>query len=56
MKTLHILCDGPNRLADEIMSIQAKEHEVKVVDFSKGNISYDVLVDDIFAYDKVFSW
>jgi hypothetical protein len=56
MKTLHILSDGPNKLADEIISVHAKEHEVKVIDFSKGTIAYDVLVDDIFAYDRVFSW
>jgi hypothetical protein len=56
MKTLHILGDGPNKLADEVISVHAKEHEVKVVDLSKGAISYDTLVDDIFAYDKVFSW
>ena len=56
MKTLHILSNGPNKLADEIISVHSKEHEVKVVDFSKGNISYDTLVDDIFSYDKVFSW
>lgn len=56
MKTLHILSDGPNKLADEIISVHAKELEVKVVDLSKGNISYDALVDDIFAYDKVLTW
>lgn len=56
MKTLHILSDGSNKLADEIISIHSKEHEVKVVDFSKDTISYDMLVEDIFAYDKVFSW
>jgi len=56
MKILHILSDGPNKLADEIISVHAKEHEVKVVDFSKGNISYDALVEDIFSHEKVFSW
>lgn len=56
MKILHILSDGPNKLADEIISVHSKELEVKVVDLSKGNISYDALVDDIFTYDKVFSW
>lgn len=56
MKALHILSDGPNRLADEIISVHAKEHDVKVVDLSKGNVSYDALVADIFAFDKVFSW
>ena len=56
MKILHILSDGPNKLADEIISVHAKEHEVKVVDFARGAVSYDALVDDIFAYDKVLSW
>jgi hypothetical protein len=56
MKILHILSDGPNKLADEIISVHSREHEVKVVDFSKGNISYDAIVDDIFSYDKVLSW
>lgn len=56
MKILHILSNGSNRLNDEIISVHAKEHEVKVVDFVKEYISYDSLVDDVFAYDKVFSW
>jgi hypothetical protein len=56
MKILHILSDGPNKLADEIISVHSKEHEVKVVDFTKGAVSFDALVDDIFAYDKVLSW
>lgn len=56
MKILHILGDGPNKLANEIISVHIKEHEVKVVDLSKGAISYDALVEDVFAYDRVFSW
>ena len=56
MKILHILSDGPNKLADEIISVHSKEHEVKVVDFTKGAVSFDALVYDIFAYDKVLSW
>jgi len=56
MKMLHILGDGPNKLADDIISVHKKELEVMVVDLSKGTISYDALVDDIFSYDKVFSW
>jgi hypothetical protein len=56
MKILHILSDGPSSLADEIISVHSKEHEVKVVDFTKGDVSYDALVDDIFTYDRVLSW
>lgn len=56
MKILHILNDGPNKLADQIIGIQFKDHEVKVIDLSKGGLSYENIVDDIFAYDKVVSW
>ena len=56
MKILHILADGPDRLSDEIIAVQSKNHEIKVVDFSKGNISYDALVDDIFSFDRVIAW
>lgn len=56
MKILHILSDGPNKLADEIISVHSREHEVKIVDFTKGAVSFDALVDDIFAYDRVLSW
>ena len=56
MKILHILNDGSTTLSSEIISIQTKDHEVKVVDLTKGAFSYDQIVDDIFAYDRVVSW
>ncbi len=56
MKILHILSDGTNALADAVISVHSKEDEVKIVDFSKGDIAYDLLVDDIFSYDRVLSW
>jgi hypothetical protein len=56
MRILHILNDGPNKLADQIIGIQSGDHEVKVIDLSKGGLSYESIVDDIFAYDKVISW
>ena len=56
MKILHILNDGPAQLSDQIISVQAKEHEVKVIDLSKKAASYESIVDDIFSYDKVISW
>ena len=56
MKILHLLKDGPTKLSDEIIGVQSKEHDVKVVDMSKGVPSYESVVDDIFAHDKVISW
>lgn len=56
MKILHILNDGPTQLTDKIIGVQAKEHEVKVVDLSKKEMSYEGLVDEIAACDKVMSW
>ncbi len=56
MKILHILNDGPTKLSDQIIGVQAKEHTVKVVDLSKKEASYESIVDDIFSHDKVISW
>jgi hypothetical protein len=56
MKILYILNDGPTQLSDQIISVQAKEHDVKVVDLSKKEISYESLVDEISACDRVVSW
>jgi hypothetical protein len=56
MKILHILNDGPTQLSDQIIGVQAKEHDVKVVDLSKKDMSYDGVVDEILACDKVMSW
>ena len=56
MKILHILNDGPAKLSDQIIGVQSKEHEVKIIDLSKKQASYDSMVDDIFSYDRVVSW
>jgi len=56
MKILHILNDGPAQLSDQIISVQAKEHEVKVLDLSKKDVSYENIVDNIFSFDRVISW
>ncbi len=56
MKILHILNDGPFALADKIISLQKGEHTVKIVDLSKKEASYESIVDDIFAHDRVVSW
>ena len=56
MKVLHILTDGPVKAVSGIIEKQAREHEVEVADLSQPGVSYDLLVDKIFAADKVISW
>jgi hypothetical protein len=56
MKILHILNDGPTELSTRIIEVQSKENEVKVVNLSRKEMSYEALVDEIFASDRVISW
>jgi hypothetical protein len=56
MKILHILNDGPNKLSDNIIDVHLRDNEVKIIDLSKKDASYESIVDDIFASDKVISW
>lgn len=56
MKILHILNDGPSQLSDQIISVQSKDNNVKVIDLSKKELSYEAMVDEIFSFDKVISW
>jgi hypothetical protein len=56
MKILHILNDGQTKLSDQIIGVQSRENEVKIIDLTKKEASYESIVDDIFSYDKVISW
>lgn len=56
MKILHILNDGPTELSTRIIGAQSGEGDIKVVDLSKGELSYEELVDEIFSNDRVMSW
>lgn len=56
MKILHILNDGPSSLSDRVIQEQSKDHQVEVVDLSKNAISYEILIDKVFAFDKVVCW
>ena len=56
MKILHLLSDGPEATASRIIAAHAKEHQVKVIDLGAHEISYEDLVDEIFAHDKVICW
>lgn len=56
MKILHILNDGHTKLSDQIIGVQSKDNEVRIIDLSKKDVSYDDVIDAIFSYDKVVSW
>lgn len=56
MKVLHILNDGVDDDAKEIIAHHVKSNEVEVIDLSDLRISYDELVDRIEQCDKVISW
>jgi hypothetical protein len=56
VKILHILNDGPTELSTKIIGVQSKDHEVKVVDLSKKEMSYEAIIDAIVSSDKVISW
>jgi len=56
MHVLHVLINGPDKAAAAIAELQAAEAEVEIVDLSRPGVSYEDLVDRIFASDKVISW
>jgi hypothetical protein len=56
VKILHILNDGPTKLSDEIIRVQFAGHDVKVIDLSKGDMSYEDIIDEIFSRERVVSW
>lgn len=56
MRILHILNDGPTKLSDEIIAAQSKENEVRIIDLSRKDATYEDIVDAIFSYEKVVSW
>ncbi len=56
MKLLHILNDGPAKLSDDIIRVQSEEHDVRIIDLSKNEMSYEDIVEAIFSSDRVVSW
>lgn len=56
MRILHILNDGRETASGDVLKLQTTEHEVEVIDLTNMDVSYEELVDKIFASDKVISW
>ena len=56
LKILHLLNDGGDELSARIIAVHARDHQVRVVNLRAGELSFEQLVDEIFAHDKVVSW
>lgn len=56
VKILHILKKAPDVSTKKIIEVQSSGNQVTTVELYKGGVSYDKLVADVFAYDKVFCW
>lgn len=56
MKILYLLTGGRDELCGRLIDAHAREHEVTVIDLSKGDVPYDRIVEAIWAHEKVISW
>jgi hypothetical protein len=56
VKILHILKTTPDASTKKIIEVHQAGNEVKIIDLSKGGVSYEKLVQDVFAFDKIFCW
>ena len=56
MKILHIVKTQPDASTKKIIETHKAGNEVKIVELNKSGVSYDKLIADVFAYDKVFCW
>lgn len=56
MKILHIYKKEPDASTKKIVEVQKAGNQVKIIDLTKGGVSYDALVDEVFAHDKVYCW
>ena len=56
MKILHIYKSAPDASTKKIVEAQAAGNQVKSVELYKGGVSYDDLIKEVFAHDKVICW
>jgi hypothetical protein len=56
MRILYILKTVPDASTRRIIEVQSAGNDVTTVDLTKGGVSYDKLVVDVFSHDKVFCW
>jgi len=56
MKVLYILKTSPDASTRKIIEVQSVGNQVTTIDLTKGDVSYDKLVSDVFNHDKVICW
>jgi hypothetical protein len=56
VKMLLLLNDGPDASSGAWIEALSRNCEVEVIDLAHKEMSYDALVDKIFASEKVVSW
>jgi hypothetical protein len=56
VKILHIVKKELDASTKKIIETHKPGNDVKIVELNKGGVSYDKLIADVFAYDKVFCW
>ncbi len=56
MKILYILKSTPDASTKKIMEVQTAGNQVTTVDLTKGGVSYDKLIADVFGHEKVICW
>jgi hypothetical protein len=56
MKILHIMKTAPDASTKKIIEVQSAGNQVTTIDLTKGGVSYDKLIADVFIHDKVFCW
>ena len=56
LRILHILSDGPGGLSNRIIELQSVKNEISIIDLSRKTLSYDSIIDEIAACDRLVSW
>jgi len=56
MKVLHILKSEPDESVEKFTNFLATNHEISVMALYAQTTDWEVLVDEIFAHDKVICW
>lgn len=56
MKILHIFKSAPDASTKKIVEVQAAGNQVTSIELYTGAVSYDELIKEVFAHDKVICW
>jgi hypothetical protein len=56
MKIFYIIRSELDETIRKIIERQYRGNEVKVLELSAGDLSYESIIEDIFTHDRVISW